>query len=74
MAIKITKLRPANPSMSVPGNGSVEIPMNMEHTQRGGRRNAREFANAMDGIGGRGKAVGPIQYNKNGAQGEGDDM
>ncbi len=74
MAVKITKLRPTKPSMAVPGDGSVEIPMNMEHTLRGGKRNAREFANAMDGVGGRGKPVGPLQYQKNGAQGDGDDM
>ncbi len=73
MSIKISRLRPAKPSMEVPGRGEVEIPLNMDHTIRGGRRNARHFANAMDGVGGRAHDTG-FQYDGNGAQGDGDDM
>ncbi len=71
MGIKVTKLRKYNPSMKAPGNGEVEVPMNMDHTQRGGERNARHYANAMK-FGGTAKPV-RSQYDDDGAQGDGSD-
>lgn len=72
MGITIRKLRRGGPSMVVPGEGTIEVPKNMEHTPRNGARNARHYADAMRGVGGSGKSVDK-QYTGDGAQGDGDD-
>ncbi len=58
MGIKITKLKKRDNSPSVPGDGSVEIPLGMERAQGGrDRHNARHYANAMSPFFGGAKSV-----------------
>ncbi len=66
MAIKISRLKKYNPSMSVPGNGKVERPLGAGN-QQGGRdsRSARHYADAMDAFGGGASDAG-YQYSNKG--------
>ncbi len=58
MSIKVSRLKKFNPSMSVPGKGTVEIPVGMERAQGGrDKHNARHFANAMSPFMGKANSV-----------------
>ncbi len=67
--IKVSKLRKYNPSMSVPGDGKVEVPVGVSN-QQGERdsRNARHYAGVMAPFGGSAKSA-DHQYSEKGKDG-----